>query len=311
MTKEIQFAEKGGKGAGVFDFAAYIQTFNSGNDRELVERFWADDLEMVSGSGNTSKGKESLLRFLDWAHDGIREIMRVQTFVSSEETIFAEIDMDFHATTDKPDYVFGPLKKGEFLTVKMFCLYTIRNSKIIRLKMAAWPPNAGVSDPPAHRFGPPPPAFQSIRSKQGLSQPPSKLGGTLEQRQAFIEYSKAFSKADFDRFSQYYNDDVTCELGSGITLRGKDGIVNFYREMFKTVRENLTIHRVVADENGIAADITTQFTAIEDAPNFVVGPLKKGECIRGRVFVHYVLRDGKISKISVARAGEMSRSQPA
>jgi hypothetical protein len=81
--------------------------------------------------------------------------------------------------------------------------------------------------------------------------------------------------------------------------------------MFKTVRENLTIHQVVADENGIAADMTTQFTAIEDAPNFVVGPLKKGECIRGRLFVHYVLRDGKISRISVGRAGEMSRLQPA
>jgi hypothetical protein len=59
-------------------------------------------------------------------------------------------------------------------------------------------------------------------------------------------------------------------------LQGKDGIANFYRDMFKTVRENLTIHQFVADENGIAADITTQFTAIEDAPNFVVGALKKG-----------------------------------
>lgn len=50
-----------------------------------------------------------------------------------------------------------------------------------------------------------------------------------------------------------------------------------------------------------------QFTAIEDAPNFVVGPLKKSESIRGRVFVHCALCDGKISRISVVRAGEMSR----
>jgi hypothetical protein len=147
--------------------------------------------------------------------------------------------------------------------------------------------------------------------EKGVSQPQPRLGGTVEQRQAFREYTQAFSNADFDRFLQYYDDNVTCELGSGITLRGRDGIANFYREMFKTVRENLTIHQVVADENGIAADLTTQFTAIEDAPNFVVGPLKKGEYIRGRVFVHYALRDGKISRISVARAGEMSRSEAA
>jgi hypothetical protein len=55
--------------------------------------------------------------------------------------------------------------------------------------------------------------------------------------------------------------------------------------MFKTVRENLTIHQFVSDGNGIAADITTQFTTIEVAPNFVVGALRKRERIRGRVFV--------------------------
>jgi hypothetical protein len=46
------------------------------------------------------------------------------------------------------------------------------------------------------------------------------------------------------------------------------------------------------------------FTAIQDAPDFVVGPLKKGESIRVRVFVYYTLRDGLISRIKVARAGE-------
>jgi len=51
--------------------------------------------------------------------------------------------------------------------------------------------------------------------------------------------------------------------------------------------------------------------AIEDAPNFVVGALKKGECIRARVFVHYALRDDEISRVSLPGAVEMSRSQPA
>jgi hypothetical protein len=37
--------------------------------------------------------------------------------------------------------------------------------------------------------------------------------------------------------------------------------------------------------------MTTQFTAIEDAPHFVVAPLKKGEFIRGRVFVESESRD--------------------
>ncbi|MGB6450417.1 MAG: nuclear transport factor 2 family protein, partial [Steroidobacteraceae bacterium] len=141
-----------------------------------------------------------------------------------------------------------------------------------------------------------------------LAHAPPRLGGSPEQRQAFMAYTRAFSDADFDRFSAYYTDDVVCEL-KGLRLEGKSGIVNFYREMFAAVRESLTLHHLVADDTGIAADITSQFTAIADAPRFTVAPLAKGEFVRVRVFVYYRLRDGKISHIRVARAGEVSAPQ--
>jgi maleylacetate reductase len=138
-----------------------------------------------------------------------------------------------------------------------------------------------------------------------LAHAPPRLGGSPEQRQAFMAYTRAFSAADFDRFSAYYTDDVVCEL-KDLRLEGRSGIVNFYRAMFAAVRESLTLHHLVADDTGIAADITSQFTAIADAPRFTVAPLAKGEFVRVRVFVYYRLRDGKISHIRVARAGEVS-----
>jgi len=268
------------------NYQNYVGLFNSGNDEALVKTYFTEDT-VFSGGSRAFYGAEELLKFLRWAHDGIREILRPQVVAQNDDHILAEIDIDFHALVDKPDFQFKPLKKGEMTTVKFFVVYYLRGGKVCHLKAATWP------------------------VEQGVSKPAPRLGGTLEQRQAFREYTQAFSNADFDRFTQYYNDDAVCELGSGITLRGKDAIANFYREMFSTVRESLTVHQIVADENGIAADITSQFTAIEDAPNFIVGALRKGECIRGRVFVHYALRDGKISRISVARAGEMSRFQAA
>ena len=141
-----------------------------------------------------------------------------------------------------------------------------------------------------------------------VSRQAPRLGGSLEQRQAFLEYMRAFSNAEFDRFGQYYTDDVRCELPN-IVLERREGIVNFYRAMFEKVRESLTLHQLIADDNGLAADITSQFTAIEDAPDFVVAPLKKGEFVRGRLFVYYTLRDGKIAHIRVARVGQMGRPQ--
>jgi hypothetical protein len=143
-----------------------------------------------------------------------------------------------------------------------------------------------------------------------VSKPVPRLGGSLEQRQAFLEYTRAFSNAEYEKFSRYYTDDVRCELGAtGIVLEGRDGIVSFYRAMFQKVRESLTLHHLIADDTGLAAEITSQFTAIEDAPDFVVAPLKKGEFVRGQMFVHYTLRDGRIAHIRVARAGPMSEPQ--
>jgi ketosteroid isomerase-like protein len=267
------------------DYSEYIQAFNSGNDAALVEKYFTQDVIFQSGP-RVLHGAAQLLEFLNWAHDGIREIIRAQVVLRDANHIFAEVDMDFHATKDKPDHLFGALKEGEFTTVKFFVVYYLREGRIAHLKAAIWPPNLGVT------------------------KPSPRLGGSLEQKQAFQEYTQAFSNAEFDRFSAYYTDDVVCELGM-LTLNRKEGIVDFYREMFKTVRENLTLHSLVADDKGIAADVTTQFTAIEDAPDFVVAPLKKGEFIRGRVFVHYELRDGRIAHIKVARAGPMSAPQRA
>jgi hypothetical protein len=152
----------------MFDFYKYIEIFNSGDDKAMLDGFWVDDLEVWSGQGSKAQilasGKEGFLKFLNFAHDGVSEIMRVQVLMQNENNMFAEIDMDFHAFKDRPDYPFGHLKPGDFITVKMFCLYFLRGDRIVRLKMSSWAPNAGVSDPPARVFGPPPPIAGKIRT---------------------------------------------------------------------------------------------------------------------------------------------------
>ena len=151
----------------MFDFYKYAETFNSGDDKAMLDGFWVDDLVITSNRSNkagmTASSKEEFLKFLDWAHDGVREIMRVQVLIQNENNIFAEIDMDFHASKDRPDYPFGHLKPGDFITVKMFCLYFLRGDRIAQAKVASWPPNIGVTDPPTRGFGPPPPIRGGIR----------------------------------------------------------------------------------------------------------------------------------------------------
>jgi hypothetical protein len=151
----------------MFDFYKYAETFNSGDDKAMVEGFWVDDMVVSTGQGEEgilAKGKKDWLKFLEGVHDGIREIMRIQVLIQNKNHIFAEIDMDFHASKDRPDYPFGALKAGDFITVKMFALYYLRGDKIAVLKLASWPANVGVTDPPTRSFGPPPPIVGKERT---------------------------------------------------------------------------------------------------------------------------------------------------
>jgi hypothetical protein len=129
-----------------------------------------------------------------------------------------------------------------------------------------------------------------------------RLGAHPSQVAAFHTYCAAFSNADLERFPTFYTEDVRLELGRVPPILGRQGIIDFYRRMFQRVREHLTVNTVVATDQTIELDAVTRFTAMQDAPDFVVGALKAGEYIEGRVLVSYQLREGLIAKISVAGA---------
>ncbi|GAA0274518.1 hypothetical protein GCM10009127_13830 [Alteraurantiacibacter aestuarii] len=261
------------------DYLAYIDMFLTGDDDALVERFFAEDCAMHSGSGVRS-GKQGMREFLAWAHDGVRECPRIQHYVQDENTIFADIDMDFHATRHRPDFPFGEMFPGDSITVKFLARYDLDDAgRITRLTTAAWPPEQGVT-----RLAP--------------------LGGHPSQLAAYDAYAAAFSAGDPARYTRFYTDDVVLELSSLPPIRGAQAIADFYSEMFKSVRETLTIHSLDADDERLIVDCTSRFTAVQDAPDFVVGALAKGDYIDVRVIVTYALREGRICHIGVQRGGE-------
>lgn len=272
-----------GSGEMPLDYHAYIRDFNSGDDRGLIEKYFAPDTQMISASGVRS-GHREMNEFLAWAHDGVREIIRPQVVMWDQDHIFAEIDMDFIAAKPRPDFTFGPLQTGDILTVKFFAHYTVVDGRIKTLKTMTWKPETGVTKAP-------------------------KLGEHAGQRAAFIAYTRAFSGGLADQYSAFYTDDVKLSLPSAGLLDGKKAIVDFYTKMFRGVREDLVINQIVYDDGAIVGDFISVFTAVEDAPDFVVKPLKKGESVRVPVFVYYTLRDGLISEIRVARSGAPTPGQ--
>jgi len=261
-----------------FDYAEYIEAFNRGDDAALIDRYFVEDFKFI-GTTRAYNSRAEFLDFLRWAHDGVREIIRPITVLESDDSIFAEIDMDFVATAPRPDFPFGPLMPGDIKTVKFFVLYALRDGMVTQLKSMTWPAEYYVSKAPM-------------------------LGSHAGQRAAFHAYATAFSAGDGARFGTYYTDDVVLDLPSAPLLEGRAAIVGFYTAMFERVRETLSINHLVVDDGGIAADIISTFTAHADAPDFQVMPLQAGQAVSVRVFVHYTLTAGRISHIKVARAGQ-------
>lgn len=261
------------------DYEAYVADFLTGDDHALVARWFAEDCAMESSSG-LFEGHEGMRRFLAWAHDGVRECPRIVAWVQQGRDVFAEIDMDFHATKARPDFPFQALLPGDSITVKFLAHYVLNDAgQIRRLKTMTWPAEKGVSKLPP-------------------------LGPHPSQMAAYGAYTAAFSAADPERYTRFYTDDVELLLGSVPPMKGKAAIAGFYSAMFERVRESLTVHAIEASEREIVSDTTSRFTAVADAPDFVVGPLGKGDYIEVRVIVTYTLREGLIERIAVERAGE-------
>lgn len=261
----------------MLDYDEYIRVFNTGDDPALIERFFADDIVLM-GSTHEHHGKAELLRFLSWAHDGVREVMRPQQILRQGDRIFLEADMDFHAMKERADFPFGHLHPGDLVTVKFFVTYRLRDGKVCELRSMTWPPGRGVTQLP--RLGPHP-----------------------SQQAAFRAYSAAFSNADFERFPAFYTEDVCLELPSAPPIHGRQGIIDFYRPMFQRVRETVRVNAFSATDERIELDAVSRFTAVRDAPDFVVGALKQGESFEVPVLVSYQLRGGLITHIVVRRGG--------
>jgi ketosteroid isomerase-like protein len=120
-------------------------------------------------------------------------------------------------------------------------------------------------------------------------------------KQLFADYIGSFNRDDFEGFSKYYAEDVVLELGKRKTLHGRQAIIDFYREVKAKIRETLVIRNVVADEEGLAAEVATEFQALEDWPDFIAGPIRKGESIHIVSWVFYKIVNGRFQHIRSTR----------
>jgi hypothetical protein len=121
-----------------FDFKTYLQAFNGADEATFVRDSYTEDL-VVEGPPGVMHGHQEWLTALTFIHDRIEERLYPVTVMQDGDTILAELKGVFTATADRKDFPFGPLKKGESITVKMLAKYVVRGSKIAHITLASWP----------------------------------------------------------------------------------------------------------------------------------------------------------------------------
>jgi ketosteroid isomerase-like protein len=123
----------------------------------------------------------------------------------------------------------------------------------------------------------------------------------------FAAYIDAFNRDDYAAFGDYYNEDVVLVIAGRRELRGREAIFEFYRTVKAQTRRTIQVNKVIAAPNRIAAELQSEFLALEDLPDFTAGPMKKG----GRIFINtiviYELRNGKFSRIRSAQLRKVAR----
>jgi ketosteroid isomerase-like protein len=120
-------------------------------------------------------------------------------------------------------------------------------------------------------------------------------------RERFAEYIHHFNTRD-ERYADLYADDVTFEHGPYYgTLRGRQAILDFYRQTWKSLTQTLVPGDVVIDnDHGLmAAEMTTHLVARVEGVASQSHPegMKTGDEIVSVGVVMYEIRNGRITHI--------------
>jgi ketosteroid isomerase-like protein len=114
-------------------FAAYIDAFNRG-DYAAFGDYYDDDVVLVIAGRRELRGRQAIFDFYKTVKSQTRRTIQVNDVVSSGNLLAAELQSEFEALVDLPDFTAGPMKKGGRIFINTVVLYELRNGKFARIR---------------------------------------------------------------------------------------------------------------------------------------------------------------------------------
>jgi hypothetical protein len=117
-------------------FRAYIDAFNRGDYAAFADRYTAD-IELTIASGRTIEGRGAVIDFYRQVNAATTRTIRVIKAFADEYGLAAELESEFLALADAPDFASRPLNRGDRLYIRSFALYDLSGERYRRIRAAA------------------------------------------------------------------------------------------------------------------------------------------------------------------------------
>jgi hypothetical protein len=113
----------------------YMDAFNNGDYGSLIQ-FYDDDIVLVIANGVELKGKPTIVDFYRNTTAKTRRVISILDAFGQGDRLCAELESEFLALEDFPEFTSGPMKKGDRLYVNTFVIYELRNGLFTRIRSA-------------------------------------------------------------------------------------------------------------------------------------------------------------------------------
>lgn len=267
-------------------FRTYVDAFNRG-DFDGFSRYYVPNIDF-RGRGGTFASREEVLAFYRTIKANISEKLTLRGLVVGRNNWVVDMVTELYSPKDWSDSPIGPMKKGESRRSENFIWYELEGDKFKRVRSARHSGNPAPTSPP-----------QPVL----VSDPAQPVYSAAD----FAAYMDAFNHDDYASFGHHYTDDVKLVIAGDRALNGRQAIFDFYKTVKSQTRRTIQINRLVTTPGLFAAELQSEFLALEDLPDFIAGPMKKGGRIFINTFVIYELKDGKFSRIRSAEYRKENR----
>ena len=112
----------------------YFKTHNDRRFEDFVNDFYTEDATFENPKIQV-RGRKELIDFLKHANQDVKIKLIPQTIVMKPGISAVELDCVIHAEKDLPNFLLGPMNKGDKASIGMAAFYYLEKDRIARARI--------------------------------------------------------------------------------------------------------------------------------------------------------------------------------